>query len=384
MSSARYWTGGSVLGWMLLSATGWAQAGPPTLASAPSAGTFSSSLTSPGERRGDFDGKFEKVVKRILGPVAAASSCGLRVIDLATGRVLHEEFVNPTKRIYAASSIKTLLSVAVLRRLDRIRAMSPSDQKTPLEQLLYYPTLRQQVAVKIPITQRHTNIECKRFRERRWRCHRDEHGRLRGLYVRGVKREISDLFADMLWISSNNIAGSQLLDVAVDRGGRDELGYIRETAEMITHPEPPKMTLTKKFWTYGWPGGGLGKGDNFATALDYVRLFEEIATGKKRILPEESRAFLVEQLRRQTTVSKLNFHWKNEATFFHKSGHSTTGISDAGYFYLGKNKLVLVAVLAVTLDKKLMQRVGNAAFRLVEKKYGEVARFAFPPGLFGR
>ena len=229
--------------------------------------TSSSNAPPRADSPGDFGGSFQKIIKRVLGRDWKHASCGLRVIDVPTGRVLNEEYVNGNKRIFAASSIKTLLAMAVLRRLERIRALSPADRMTPLERELGKPTLDQQLDTKVRITQRHTNVECKRFRERQWRCHRVR-GRLRGPYVRGVRRKVRQLFDDMLWISSNNIAGSQLMDIAVDRGGRNELDYIKETAVRLTHPEPPRMQLARKFWTYGWPGAGLGPGDNMATAQD--------------------------------------------------------------------------------------------------------------------
>lgn len=359
------------------------------LATTPSGtGSQASGSGRAAETPGDFGGQVAKFVKRVLNEDWKDSSCGVRVIDVPTGRVLHEEYVNGRKRIFAASSIKTLLAIAVLRRLERIRALSPAERVTPLEKELGKATLDEQLDTRVRITQRHTNVECKRFRERRWRCH-NVRGRLRGPYVRGVRRKLRELFDDMLWISSNNVAGSQLVDIAVDRGGRNELGFIKETAALLTHPDPPAMQLAKKFWTYAWPGGGLGRGDNVATARDFITMYQEIATGQRRVLAEDSRAFLYEQLRRQTTESKLNFHWKNEATFLHKSGHSVPALSDAGFFYLGKRKLVLVAVLfnvteerfrAKAPPKRLMQRLGNHLFRMVEKKYGEVARFVFPAG----
>ena len=89
--------------------------------------TSSSNAPPRADSPGDFGGSFQKIIKRVLGRDWKHASCGLRVIDVPTGRVLNEEYVNGNKRIFAASSIKTLLAMAVLRRLERIRALSPAD-----------------------------------------------------------------------------------------------------------------------------------------------------------------------------------------------------------------------------------------------------------------
>lgn len=324
-------------------------------------------------RRKGFGGKFQKIVQRVLGYFTRMSSCGLRVIDVPTGRVLAEEFVNPRRIVFPASSIKTLLAVAALRRLDQIRATPLESLTSPIARQLKKATLAEQLDVALRIYQPHADVECLRVRERELKCKR-RHGRIVGPYAPGARRKVRRFFEDMIWVGSDNIAASMLFDIAVNRGGPIDKRWIRETADRMSHPDPSTLRVMRRFHTYKPGGGAIGRGENTATALDYVRLYQEIVTGQRRVLSEESRAFLIDQLRRQTTESKLNHWFRKEATFYHKSGHSVTAISDAGFFYLGKQMAVILVVLAEIDDKESMQEIGGHTFRFIESHYNDIAR----------
>jgi hypothetical protein len=283
---------------------------------------------------------------------------GLRILERTTGKILWEEHVRGDAILYPSSAIKTLVALALLRRLDLIRSTRPTDLESALQRRLHKRTLLEQLRIVVPIWQWNANRPIETW----WKL------------PFGTRVTVNFLFEEMLLTFSNNIAANQLIDIAIDHGprtfpGSDDENFISDTAQMVLGRkiDPHALLLAHKFYNEGNPGAAVLEPYevNAASTRGFVEIYDEIATGRRKILSEESRRFLIESLRRQTTRSKLN-RYILEPEFHHKSGDSPKATADAGFFFCG-GKIIIVAVMQNFKDKYMLQAVGKSLFEVLSR-----------------
>jgi beta-lactamase class A len=240
-----------------------------------------------------LEGKFSQTVFDVLGKTWAneQTSYGILIAD-KSGDVITEDYVGADHVIYPASTIKILIAVALLKN------------ERDLNQV-------------ITIDQVNADFECKY-----WDC---------SLYGRGKKRSIKDLLWDMITVS-NNLATNQLIDVvgkvAINETAADldvDLHVFRKVYDDVD-PEPEI------------------KERNRGTARGFIKLYLEIATGKKKYLREDLRLHLMNVLGHQKYNNYLNNKFSDEVLFYHKTGNTSKSTGDAGFFFKDDHVVILAGL----------------------------------------
>lgn len=264
----------------------------------------------------NIEGKFQAIVYDTFGWRWALdqTSYGLALYDKESGETLCEEYVQPTKKIYPASTIKTLIAMGILKQVDT--GLLSMDQK-------------------IEINQVNAKDECS-F----WDC---------SLYGPGKKRTIEQLIWDMITVS-NNLATNQLMDVA----GKERL------TQMAKEIEAPSLKIFRKVYDEVNPEPWIKK-RNEANGQDLVRLYREVATGRLNYLSERSRLFLVNALKNQKYNGSLNDHFPSDVIFYHKTG-STSKVTGDGGFYYPSEDVVAVLVGLQDFNRYRVCREGGGCF----------------------
>jgi beta-lactamase class A len=247
-----------------------------------------------------IDGEFQKIIFQTMGEARALSdtSYGLMVIKPSSGEILCQEFVQPEQNIYPASSIKTLIAMAVLRGVDA--GILSLEQEVKIDQV-------------------NASDECKD-----WGC---------DTYGPGKIVTVRKLLHDMITIS-NNLATNQLIDVATRP-------WINDTAKAAM---APTLEVNRKVYNTvdPEPNNPLR---NRATASGLVQLYREIAAGNLHVLLEPSRAHLVTLLSEQKINNRLNARFPAEIKFHHKTGSTSKTSSDGGFYFLGSDSAVILVGL---------------------------------------
>jgi hypothetical protein len=274
----------------------------------------------------NLQGRFRAIVERVLGAERARTSAsyGLMIvqkqsIDGAKGPILCEEYSAGDLAIVPASTIKTLVAVAVLRKVDAGLA-----RMTDL----------------VTINQVNAAAEC-----RDWGC---------GTYGPGKKVQLSKLVSDMITIS-NNLATNQLIDFA----GKP---FIAETAQKL---EARGVALYRKVYSIQNPEPNI-QTPNQSTAYGMARIYREVATGRLGVLSETNRAWLIEILRRQVYHDRLDKLFPQSVTFYHKVGSTSSLSGDAGFYNLGGNTIVVLVGHQGFLSFPTLQQVGKQALDLTQ------------------
>jgi beta-lactamase class A len=248
----------------------------------------------------DIAGQFQKGIFDLFGERFATheTSYGLAIVDPKSGDILCEEYVQGDRVIYPASTMKTLVALAVLRKVD-LGALK----------------LDQDVA----ISQVNAGEECSH-----WDCR---------IYGPGKLRSVRELLWDAITIS-NNIAANQLIDLATKP-------WIEQTAQDVG---ARNLHVYRKVYDDVDPEPNIHT-PNTATARDYIALYREIATGRMGLLSTASRELLIEILAHQKYNGSLNGDFPEGVTFYHKTGDTSQVTGDAGFYYLPSGKIAILAGL---------------------------------------
>lgn len=283
-----------------------------------------------------IEGRFQSIVYDMFGWRWALdqTSYGLMLVDRESGEVLCQEFVQPDKAIYPASTIKTLIAMAVLRKVDE-GDLSLSQEVT--------------------ITQPNAEQECGY-----WGCE---------TYGPGRKVSLERLIRDTITIS-NNIASNQLVDVAsktlingtADLLGASDIRVFRKVYDDVD-PEPEIRT------------------PNRATARGLARVYLEIATGRLGLLSEKSRELLIQVLGDQKYNGSLSGDFPEGVTFFHKTGSTSKVTGDGGFFKVDQSRMAILVGLqdfnryrVCSRDRGCRWENGYRSLRMIGRKAYDLTR----------
>lgn len=278
---------------------------------------------SSGEYKGcEIDGKFRNIVLNALKTgehqySEEQTSYGVMIVDENTGNILCEEYVQRDRIIYPASSIKTLVAMAVLRKVD-LGKITLDDNVT--------------------IDQSNAAAECSD-----WDCN---------VYGPGKIVKINKLLWDMITVS-NNIATNQLIDVA-------SKPFINEISALMGVPE---MKIVRKLWATLDPEPNV-PGRNSASAFTLTQMYREISTGYQHILSDQSRKYLIDLLKNQHLNNRLNAEFPPEIVFYHKTGSTSFSSSDAGFYYLKPGVIVMLSGLQAFKDYVPLAKIGKQTLDL--------------------
>ena len=289
-------------------------------------GSLSSCSSSPEIRLHDIDRcdispRFHHIVENELGPDRVSkASYGLAVLEQKSGKVICEDYLSKDQIVYPASSIKTLVAVAVLRKVDQ-GILRMEDERT--------------------ITQSNADAECKY-----WDCAR---------YAAGKKATVEGLLRDMITVS-NNIATNQLIETA-------SKPFIDETASVLG---APSLKIYRRLYDDVNPDPEI-KERNTASAFGLVQLYREVSTGYLHVLKESSRQFLVDLLQAQKYHNYLDARFPKSVAFRHKTGGTSISSSDGGFFYAGHGTVIVLVGLQNFRDSKPLQKIGESALTMVSQ-----------------
>lgn len=289
----------------------------------------------------DIHGRFRKLVFDTYGQTNAlnGTTYSLTLIDRKSGEILCNESVQENQNIYPASSIKTLIAIAVMRKIDQGRA---------------------HLSDLITINQSNAAGECPD-----WNC---------AVYGPGKRVSIQKLIFDMLTVS-NNLATNQLIDVA----GK---AYINQTADLL---QAPSLRIYRKMYNRVNPEPGV-PGRNMSTAKGMVQMYRELSTGRLRVIKENSRAHLLEVLRHQTHNDGFPLHFPKNIFMYHKAGETSRTLSDAGFYYLGDDTVAILAGLqgfhgyvkcpgcGMSSGMRAFQTMGKGALEISLDVYPQIRR----------
>jgi beta-lactamase class A len=280
-------------------------------------GTFFAVVTAASvwaEETWPSSGWVETLVKSTLRSPDLEKKAGyaVAVIDLDTGRKVWSSGHRSEQNIYPASMMKTLVAFAALQKVDR-KEIRLTDQ--------------------IEINQSNANEECGLGCER---------------YGLGKRLSVEKLLRDMI-IHSNNIATNQLIDLV----GKDE---IARTASQVGAPE---IRVLRKVYVRVNPEPEILE-RNQGTAQAFVELYTEIASNRSGLLSDDSIELLRQLLARCHAQNRLNAHFPEHVTFFHKTGSTSDSSGDAGYYLLNDRHAVVMVGMQDFRDFKPLQRVGKA------------------------
>ena len=245
---------------------------------------------------------------------------GYAVIDAGSGRTKCEDYYEEHRGVYPASTIKTLVAIAVLRQVDC--GIIQLDQKVVIDQ----PSA-------------------------------DLDNQDRADYRRGQVHTVIDLLADMQ-IYSNNIATNQLIDLV----GKP---YINATADALG---APTLRVYRKVYT-DVPAEPDNPRRNEATVRGYIELYRELASGALRVLSADSRRLLVGLLAQCHTNNRLGKDFPDSVTFHHKTGSTSDSSSDAGFYFLDNGDAAILVGLQDFRDFPALARAGLALFNLLRSQF---------------
>lgn len=220
------------------------------------------------------------------------------------------------RNTYPASSIKTLVAFTLMRALDA-------------------GTVR--LDDWVTISQSNAAIEC------RPNCSK---------YGPGKRIQVRTLLEDMITVSSN-LATNQLADlVSKDR--------IQQTADLLgAHG----LRFWRKVYQTQNPEPEIAR-RNEGNALDFLRLYEEIANPRLHLLSNESLEILRGTLARQRHNNRFNREIpQSRLPFLHKTGSTSDSSSDAGYFLLPDGSILILAGLQ---DFRYFLSFGEIGKKLVQ------------------
>lgn len=280
---------------------------------------FLTSLSVFAQKSNGFNGRFENIVKaEVPSKYLNSVSYGVVIVDENSGDILKSEYVNRDKQLYPASTIKTVIAMAVLKKIDQ--GLIRLDQD-------------------ITINQSNANYECVDSK-----C---------SLYGFGKKRTVEKLLWDMI-TQSNNIATNQLLDVA----GKQNI------KEIIASCGAEGVKVGRKVYAHV-DAEPKSKESNRATAYGLAEIYREISTGRLGLLKDESRNYLINMLGSLEHNDRLNFYFPKNTKFYHKTGHTAKTSGDAGWLKLGEHRIAIIVGLQGFPNYSPLQKIGIKTLNLI-------------------
>lgn len=274
---------------------------------------FTSSFASAADLSAcDFKGRFRAFVSRaVAAQLLPAASYGAMIVR-GDGTVLCQEDVNADLSMAPASTIKALVAVAVLRKVDRGEV---------------------RLADLVTINQPNAAAECAD-----WNC---------AFYGPGKRLSVQRLLTDMIR-ASNNLATNQLADVATKP-------FLADTAQRLG---APSLQFLRKLYSRQ-PAEPTIVTPNQGNARGFLELYRELATGRLGVLTPASRSFLNGLLSTTFFKDRLNYYFPASVTFFHKIGNTSQVSADAGFYRLGPNTFVVLAGLQNFVNYAPLRNVGK-------------------------
>jgi len=265
----------------------------------------------------NFQGRFKRIVTASVGSARLARASYAAMIVRSDGAVLCADEVNPDLAMTPASTIKVLVAVAALRRVDRGEAA---------------------LATPVAINQPNAAQDCKDSS-----C---------AVYGPGRRVTVLRLLTDMI-VASNNVATNQLIDLA-------QKPFIAETAQMLG---AASLVVNRKLYSRQ-PAEPNNPTPNVGTARGLAAVYRELASGRLGVLKPASRALLVSLLGKTAFRDRLNGNFPANVPFFHKIGNTSTVSGDAGFYWLGPKTAVVIAGIQSFLDYAPLKRVGRQTLDL--------------------
>lgn len=307
--------------------------------------------TASAAERCRLDGRFEALVRAQVtrADVADRGGYAMGVFDEATGETLCEEGFREDQFIYPASAIKTLIAVALLRKVDagslRLEARVPnvnpiddscvvagSDEDWESDELAVHPGFAEWAA---------------------------RYGRRRRHRRPATERTVSlgYMMDRMLRVSSNRAA-----NILIHHVGK---AFINDTARRL---DAAQLRVNRLLYAGHVPDCALENGKpNEATPRAFVALYREIATGRLGMLSDGSRQRLQTLLGNIRTNNRLNARFPADVPFFHKTGTTEDTSSDAGYLRIPGGRVAVMVGLQEHRNLSVLQNVGRGAFELLRE-----------------
>lgn len=239
--------------------------------------------------------------------------------------ILCEDHYEGNKKLYPASSIKTLIAISLLKKVDR--------ESINLNN-------------KYKITQTNANKECEKYDCKHW-----------GL---DVEHSLRDLIRSMI-VDSNNIATNQLIDLV----GKE---FINKFAKSIGALQ---TGVVRKLYS-NYPAEPEITERNFSTSKDLTKIYRFLISNKENhSLSNKSKNLIMKFLKIQKYKDRINRHFPSELVFFHKTGSTSRSSSDAGFYIDSEGNTVVVSALQESKHKIIGKRwdfnlLADLGFELIQ------------------
>ena len=161
---------------------------------------------------------------------------------------------------------------------------------------------------------------------------------------------VSTLLNDMI-VHSNNIATNQLIDLV----GKP---FINRTAMAV---DARGIQVLRKVYVQVNPEPELTV-RNQGNAAAFVAFYREVVSNSRELLTASSREKLLDLLARCHSRNRLNALLPRAVTFFHKTGSTSDSSSDAGFYWLDPEHVVIIAGMHDFHDYAPLRQVGRAVF----------------------
>tara|TARA_B100000749_G_scaffold28537_1_gene20111 strand:+ start:111735 stop:112616 length:882 start_codon:yes stop_codon:yes gene_type:complete len=263
-------------------------------------------------------------------PLNRGSDVGFSVsVFNSSGTLECEDHFNPDKTIYPASTIKILIAVTALRKID-LNGLRLTDEVT--------------------ISQSNADDECQFYGCDEWAI--------------GKKQTVAQLLEAML-ARSNNIATNQFMDLL----SKDFINTVAKQLGMTN------TQVHRKMYALVDPEPGLSI-RNISTSRDLGILYRFLKRQRALwLLSEESNRHLHSVLEKQRYNNQLNKRFPEEVFFFHKTGSTSRAAGDAGYFMTSSGKQVIISAM-----QENPQRVGRPRWDIaIHNQLGELVLHHFHP-----
>jgi beta-lactamase class A len=268
--------------------------------------------------RCDFSGRFARIVAETVGPERVALSSYMALVVRADGTEVCTDGVNADLAVTPASTVKVLVAIALLRRLD--------SREIKLSRL-------------VTIDQPNAAIDCKDSS-----C---------AVYGPGKRLRVRRLLRDMI-VVSNNVATNQLIDLV----GKD---FIADTAQRLG---AAALQIRRKLYSRA-PAEPEITTPNSGTARALAAVYRELATGRLGVISKTSRRLLLRLLGQPRVRPRLSAAFPPSVRFFHKHGNTSEVSGDAGFYWLGRRTAVIIVALQSFVDYKTLRTVGRRTLALM-------------------
>lgn len=269
----------------------------------------------------NLDEKFLTMIKNNV-PKEVLDKAGYSMTILEDNKTICETSYNGDQPRYPASSIKTAIAIAVLRKIDLGFHHFDDD---------------------IKITQSNADAECD-----------DECAK----YGFGKYVKLGTLIYDMIAVS-NNIATNQIIDLV----SKDYINYVLRSLSI------KDITIYRKVYAKVDPEPSIKK-RNTATPNALNWLYKFLILNTNNFLKYESRRVLLHLLAKDTIEKRLSLDFPTNYVFYHKTGSTSITSSDAGFTKLQSGRFLIISALQEFHDKpnylEILRKVGLESLHLAE------------------